>query len=200
MEREVLVSGIGGQGIQLASKILAQAASQEGRSAMHFGVYGGMIRGGPSDCTIVASDGEILAPPIVSEAWSLVAMHPVSLPALLPKVRPGGLVLANSTLVLEPIPRSDLSVVALPATRIAEEAGHIVGAAMVALGAFIEVSGFVSLASVREAMRISIPPHRRNLLAFNENCLELGRARVGDDVAVRAWPDSPRPRVAAAMH
>jgi 2-oxoglutarate ferredoxin oxidoreductase subunit gamma len=162
-----------------------------------------MIRGGPSDCTIVASDEEILAPPIISEAWALIAMHPGSLGTLLPKIRPGGFVLANSTLVVKPLPRTDLAVIQVPATRIAEGAGNLVGASMVALGAFIEATGFVSLGSVEQGMKMSIPPHRQNLLAFNEKCLELGRAYVREHVPVppeaRAWSLGPHAEPAAAL-
>jgi Pyruvate/2-oxoacid:ferredoxin oxidoreductase gamma subunit len=191
LEREVLVTGIGGQGVQLAAKILAQAASQDGRSVMMFGLYGGMIRGGPSDSTIVAAEGEILAPPIIDAAWALVALHPGSIPKLLPKIRPGGVVVANSTLCLEPISRSDVSVIAVPATRIAEQAGKIVGASMVALGAFLAATGFASPEAIAAAMQISIPAHRRSLLAFNESCLALGREYVASHSAApgdaRAW-------------
>ena len=52
MEREVIITGIGGQGIQLMAKVLAQAAHDEGRNVMLFGIYMGMMRGGPSDSTI----------------------------------------------------------------------------------------------------------------------------------------------------
>ena len=178
MEREVLITGIGGQGIQLAAKILAQAANEEGRAVMLFGVYGGMIRGGPSDSTLVVATDAISAPPILDEAWALIAMHPGSLAMLLAKIRPGGVVLANTTLVLERVPRGDLSIVEVPATRLAEQAGRIVGASFVALGAFIEATGFVSPTALLAAMRSQIPPHRRALLEFNEGCLELGRNHV----------------------
>ena len=99
MEREILFTGIGGQGIQLMAKVLAQAAADEGRHTMLFGLYGGAMRGGPSDSTVVIGDGPIEAPPIVPACWSIVAMHPSSLPALLPRLRSAGLLFANETLV-----------------------------------------------------------------------------------------------------
>ena len=37
MEREILFTGIGGQGIQLMAKVLADAAARAGRYAMLFG-------------------------------------------------------------------------------------------------------------------------------------------------------------------
>ena len=179
MEREILITGIGGQGIQLAAKILAEAANREGKHVMLFGVYGGMIRGGPSDSTLVIGTEELSAPPIVDEAWGLIAMHPVSVPALTAKIRRGGVVLANTTLVTQPIARGDVTLLEVPATRLAEEAGKTVGASFVALGAFVEATGLVSYQALVDAMRAEIPPHRRTLLAFNETCVDLGRAWAG---------------------
>jgi len=178
VEREILLTGIGGQGIQLMAKMLAGAASREGKNVMMFGVYGGMIRGGPSDSTVVISTGEISSPPIIDEAWGLVAMHPTSLTVILPKVRSGGVVVANTTLVTRPIERGDVTVVDVPATRLAEEAGKIVGASFVALGALVEATAVVSPDALLAAMREEIPPHRRALGAFNEKCFALGRGAV----------------------
>ena len=178
MEQEVLITGIGGQGIQLAAKILAEAANRDGKNVMLFGVYGGMIRGGPSDSTVVIATGELTSPPILDEAWALVAMHPASLPTLLPKIRLGGVVLANTTLVVRSIDREDVAVVEVPATRLAEEAGKIVGASFVALGAFVAATAIVSPDTLIAAMRAQIPPHRQALVTFNEKCFDLGRSWI----------------------
>ena len=90
MEREILFTGIGGQGIQLMAKVLADAAARAGCYAMLFGVYHGAMRGSPSDSTLVVGDTPIEAPPIVPACWSIVALHPRSLEPLLPKLRPDG--------------------------------------------------------------------------------------------------------------
>jgi Pyruvate/2-oxoacid:ferredoxin oxidoreductase gamma subunit len=119
MEREILFTGIGGQGIQLMAKVLADAAARAGRYAMLFGVYHGAMRGSPSDSTLVVGDAPIEAPPIVPACWSIVALHPRSLPALLPKLRPGGLFFADETLV-DTRPPERVTRIAVPATRIAE--------------------------------------------------------------------------------
>ena len=64
-ERELLLTGIGGQGVQLAAQVIARRATLEGRDVMFFGVYGGMMRGGNTDSTVVVADGPITAPPVV---------------------------------------------------------------------------------------------------------------------------------------
>ena len=67
MERELLLTGIGGQGVQLAAQVLARAAIAEGREVQMFGSYGGMMRGGNTEATVVVADGPIEAPPTVAD-------------------------------------------------------------------------------------------------------------------------------------
>jgi Pyruvate/2-oxoacid:ferredoxin oxidoreductase gamma subunit len=177
MEHEILFTGIGGQGIQLMAKVLAQAVADTGRHAMLFGVYHGAMRGGPSDTTLVVGDGPIEAPPIVPACASIVAMHPRSLDALLPKLRADGTLYANETLVPPPAgPRT----VAVPATRLAEEAGALMGAAMIMLGAFVAHTGLVSLDRVVAAMRSSLPSHRAKQADANAALLARGAAWIGE--------------------
>ncbi len=94
-ERELLITGIGGQGVQLAAQVVARAATLEGRDVMFFGVYGGMMRGGPTDSTVVIGDEPITSPPVVSRAWSAIAMHDEHWAPLVPRLRPGAIVFVN---------------------------------------------------------------------------------------------------------
>ncbi len=183
MEREIIFTGIGGQGIQLMAKILAQAAANEGKQVMLFGVYGGMMRGGSSESTIVIGDEEIQAPPIIPHCWSVVAMHPMGLADAVAKLRPDGLLFANETLVKE-APRSDVRRAGLPATRMAEQAGNIMGACMIALGAFSALTDIVRIDSLVQAMRETLPPHRQHLAERNVGLLTLGAEHIrGSDVS-----------------
>ena len=173
MEREIIFTGIGGQGIQLMAKILAQAAATEGKHAMLFGVYGGAMRGSSSESTLVIGDAEIQAPPIVSQCWSVVAMHPSSLATLALKLRADGQLFLNETLVPQN-PRPDVASVAVPATRLAEHAGNIMGAGMIMLGAFVAATRLLATESLVAAMRASLPPHRQHLADKNVELLNLG--------------------------
>lgn len=178
MEREIIFTGIGGQGIQLMAKVLAQAAATEGKHALLFGVYGGAMRGSPSESTLVIGDEEIQAPPIVSHCWSVVAMHPQSLATLAPKLRPDGRLFLNETLVAEN-PRPDVMSIAIPATRLAEQAGNLMGAAMIMLGAFVASTRLVAIDSLVAAMHASLPPHRQQLFEKNVQLLNQGANYIG---------------------
>ena len=144
MERELLITGIGGQGVQLAAQVLARAATLEGREVMYLGLYGGMMRGGNTDSTVVVADAPILAPPVVSRAWSAIAMHDDYWPAVEAKLRPGGLVLVNDTTFTSDDPRRRRSCTACrprpsPPISAARSSGS-----MVMLGAFCATTGIVT--------------------------------------------------------
>jgi 2-oxoglutarate ferredoxin oxidoreductase subunit gamma len=187
MEREIIFTGIGGQGIQLIAKILAEAAVEEGQHAMLFAVYGGMMRGGPSESTVVLGEAPIEAPPIIPHCWAILAMHPQGLDEMARKMRPGGLLFANETLVKE-APRHDIRAIGLPATRIAEQAGNIAGASMVALGAFVAATGIVSFERVVDVMRAALPAHRRQRADENARLLEMGATHMRPHGAVSLTP------------
>jgi Pyruvate/2-oxoacid:ferredoxin oxidoreductase gamma subunit len=185
MEREILFTGIGGQGIQLMAKVLADAAARAGRYAMLFGVYHGAMRGSPSDSTLVVGDAPIEAPPIVSACWSIVALHPRSLEPLLPKLRPDGLLFADETLV-PTAPPHGVTRIEVPATRIAERDGNRLGAGMVMLGAFVGWTKLVALDDVVASMRAALPSHRAKMADANAALLDAG-ARWARDVGGAAW-------------
>src|SRR5437763_16067398 len=144
VERELLLTGIGGQGVQLAAQVIARAAVLEGSDVMLFGVYGGVMRGGNSDATIVVGDGHVQAPPIVSHAWSAVALHPRYWEPLRARLVPEAVVVLNSSLFEEPV---DLrNVYDLPVTEVAtEQLGNPMAVSMVATGAYLALTGLVGI-------------------------------------------------------
>ncbi|HEV3354120.1 MAG TPA: 2-oxoacid:acceptor oxidoreductase family protein [Acidimicrobiales bacterium] len=185
-ERELLLTGIGGQGVQLAAQVIARAAVLEGRDVMLFGVYGGVMRGGNSDATIVVGDSPVQAPPIVSHAWSALALHPRYWEPLRARLVPDAVVVLNSSLFEEPV---DVArVFAVPATEVAtEELGNPMAVSMVATGAYVAVTGLVALDSAIAAMEESLPAYRRQHAEGNARALRAGAALV-DPLAAPAWP------------
>jgi 2-oxoacid:acceptor oxidoreductase gamma subunit (pyruvate/2-ketoisovalerate family) len=185
VEREILFTGVGGQGVQLAAQVLARAAMQEGRHVMLLGTYGGTMRGGNTDATLVVADAPISSPPIVSRAWALLAMHHQFFAPLRGKLRAGSLLVANSTVFdarLDPAWR----VFEVPATARATELGSPVVGAMVLIGGFARITGLVSLASLEDAMRECVPSYRRQHIELNERALRAGFDQA-PDAAAPAW-------------
>ncbi len=188
MEREVVLTGIGGQGVQLAAQVLGRAAVLEDRHVLLLGTYGGSMRGGNTDSTLVIADTPISSPPIVSHVWAGLVMHHQFWAPMRAKLRPGAVVVLNSTVVTADIDRDTLSVSDVQATRIALELGQPMAASMVLLGAFSGLTAIAGLEALVEAMRASVPSYRRQHLEINERALRTGFATMTPSASVAAWP------------
>jgi 2-oxoacid:acceptor oxidoreductase gamma subunit (pyruvate/2-ketoisovalerate family) len=190
VERELLITGMGGQGVQLAAQVMARGATLEGRHVMLFGVYGGAMRGMNTDGTVVVGDAPLQAPPLVSHTWSAVAMHDKFWAPVAPKVRDGGIVLVNTSTFEASLDEARYRVFRVPATDIAIELGNELVGSMVMVGAYVGITGLVGLDASIEAMRQSIPPYRRQHVAANEEAIRAGFDAV-DYLTFPAWKQEP---------
>ena len=186
-EREVVMTGIGGQGIQLAAQVLGRAALDEGREVQLFGSYGGMMRGGNTEATVVVADGPVESPPTVGRAWAALVMHHEHCPPVHRLLRPGSVVMLNTTVFEGPFDREPYVVVEVPATSLAAGRGNPVAASMVMLGAFARATGIVALGSLQQAVADALPPYRAQHAALNMDALETGYLSLDGTVA-EAWP------------
>ena len=173
-ERELMISGIGGQGVQLAAQVIARGATIEGRNVLLFGVYAGAMRGMNTDATVVVSDAPIQAPPMLSHTWSAIGMHDKYWAQVGPKVRDGGLVLVNDATFETPLDTEQFQVVRVPASDLALTLGNELGASLVMTGAYLAITGLVGLDAAIEGMREAIPPYRTQHVAKNEETLRAG--------------------------
>jgi 2-oxoglutarate ferredoxin oxidoreductase subunit gamma len=188
MDREILLSGVGGQGVQLAAKMLALAGMIEGREVMQFSMFGGTMRGGSSECTVVLADAPVEAPPVVPHAWAAIAMSASIGDGIAKKLRPGGPVVYNRTALATPPMRPDCRWVGVDAARLAAECGNPTGQSLVALGAFCALTGVVSGPSLEESLPQLLPAYRHHTLEKNLACLRAGAAAVADHVGeAPAW-------------
>jgi len=191
VEREVILTGVGGQGIQLAAQILARAAVLENRHVMSLGTYGGTMRGGNTDSTLVVGDEPVVSPPIVSSAWSAVLMHHAFWAPTRARLGPGAVAVVNSSLFDAELDHDALRVFDVPATRIATDAGSPLAASLALIGAYAGVTEIVGVEAMVEAMRESLPPYRRQHLEGNEKALRAG-FDAAPACAAPAWKeDSP---------
>jgi 2-oxoglutarate ferredoxin oxidoreductase subunit gamma len=182
---EVLIAGFGGQGVVTAGLVLAHAALAEGREVAWAPSYGPEMRGGPVHCTVVVSPTRIGSPE-VSLADSLVIMDRDSLDKFSARVKRGGLLILNSTLVPAPEQTAAGSVVSVPATEAAEAIGEPRAANMVMLGALLAERPVVSPSSVIEAMRGLAGKAAHRIMDANRRALERGMELARECHAVRS--------------
>jgi len=127
--------------------------------------------GGTAYCTVVIADKPI-GSPIIRNPKHLVAMNRPSLEKFAPVVKPGGVILINSSLISIGSNRPDVDELAIPVNDIATAVGSLKSANIVALAAFVARSGIVDSEILRECIREEFAAKAKliplNMKAFDE--------------------------------
>lgn len=178
MYQGIRISGFGGQGVISAGILLAQAGLLENKNVSWFPAYGAEMRGGTANCSVVIASDEVSSP-VVSRPDTVIVMNEPSLAKFEPLVRPGGLLIINSSLVNSRPKRTDIKVAYVPCNKIAEELGTTKIANMVALGAFAGLTGAVSVETIGQALGKVFKRAKPEMLELNVKALRKGaEARV----------------------
>ena len=152
LHERIVAAGFGGQGIMLLGKLIASAGMLEGREVTYIPSYGAEVRGGTAHCMVIVSDREIASPLVSAPATALVMNHP-SLTKFEPRIKPGGLLVVNTSLMLAPPTRTDIEIAPIAATETADELGAIQAANMVMLGAYLARRPVVKPETIVEVLR-----------------------------------------------
>lgn len=171
--QKIIISGFGGQGVVLASNVLAQTALAENKNITAMVSYGAEMRGGTAHCMITISDGEIASPVFEKPNMVLVLNQP-SLDKFEDKVEKDGLMVLNSSLTERDPKRTDIESIKIPATAIATELGNVKIANMVLLGAFIQKTKLLDLNKTIEILPKSFPKNKQDLIEINIKALKKG--------------------------
>ena len=166
MTTDVVMAGFGGQGMLLAGKVLAHAAMAEGLHVSWLPSYGPEMRGGTANC-IVCIAHEPIGSPLVASPRALVAMNRPSLEKFGPRVRAGGTIVVNASLVPGGGERADCVLLRIDARARAAAAGNERAANFVMLGAYVGATGAVPAAAVERALAEEFAGSRARLLPAN---------------------------------
>jgi len=177
MTEKSFFAGFGGQGIISMGQLWVYFAMQEGKNVTFFPFYGAEKRGGIARASVIISDEEI-ASPLVTTPDSAMVMNMDSLPLCEKILKQNGLIVINSTLVKENPKRSDLKVVKLEASGIAEQIGNVVFANMVALGAMAKLTNALNLADIEGVLKKFFPPDKQQFIPMNIQAIQAGYKAV----------------------
>jgi 2-oxoglutarate ferredoxin oxidoreductase subunit gamma len=173
MTKEFIFAGFGGQGMLLIGKFLAMACMLDGKHVSWLPSYGPEMRGGTANCSVIVSDDDV-ASPMVGSADAVVAMNLPSLDKFENSVRPGGVLVINSSLIERKSTRDDITVVYCDAMKIAEDIGNPKGANVAILGALMEKMPVVSVDKMMEAIKIELGERKLKFLDGNKKALLAG--------------------------
>ncbi len=183
---EVMFAGFGGQGIMTAGQLLAYTGIAEGKQVAWIPSYGPEMRGGTAYCTVVVSDTRI-GSPIITNPRGLCVFNRPSFDKFEPRIRKGGIIVVNSSLIDVKSERDDLLKIYVPANDMAMKAGNARAANIAILGAFVAATGAVSEETLLETMKDKLA-RKKDVLAINEKVLaeglKLGKEAAKQKVAV----------------
>ena len=173
MTKRYIFAGFGGQGMLLIGKFVAMANMLEGKHVSWLPSYGPEMRGGTANCSVIVSDDPI-GSPIVHQADAIVAMNLPSLLKFESEVKPGGVLVVNSSLIDRKVERDDIKVVYCDANRIAEEVRNPKGANVAILGALMAADDVCATDKMIEAIRIELGERKARFLEGNKAALTAG--------------------------
>lgn len=190
-ETSILIGGFGGQGVLLLGRLIAYGGMLEDKEVTCFPSYGAEMRGGTANCTVIISD-ELIGSPVVHDIDILIAMNEASLKRFSVRVKTGGVILYNTSLIsggdlrgpqkIEDFwgcKRKDVTYLGVPANEIASTKQGITltqvrSANMVMLGAFVSYTGLIKPDSAYEALKRLTSSKGKERLSENMEAINRG--------------------------
>lgn len=183
MEDKMIFAGFGGQGVLLAGQLIAEAGMKNDKNVTWMPSYGPEMRGGSANCSVVVSD-EPIGAPIIVEPDLLVAMNIPSLELFQDRVKSGGYIIYNSSLINQPPTRKDVKIIPLPCNEIANELGVPKVVNMPILGAVVALTNIVSVDILKEVMLEKFGENKKQLIELNMEAIKKGQ-EVVDKLGVK---------------
>ena len=172
---QMVFSGFGGQGVLTLGEIVATITMKKGKHVTWMPSYGPEMRGGTANCAVIVSDKLIGSPIVQSNIDILVAMNHASVSKFVPKMKSGGLVFVNSSIVTEKITNSNVTIVEIDATNIAGKVGDIRVANMVMLAGFLKKTDLFVLDDISAVLEERFAKGRnKDLIPLNIKAIKAG--------------------------
>ena len=148
--------------------------------------YGPEMRGGTAN-VIVCISSHPIGSPLIESPRALIAMNLPSLEKFAPKVKPGGVIVVNESLINRDPGRDDCIVIRVPARDLAKEAGTEKAANFVVLGAYVGATDVVPPEAIEAAMEHEFTGGKARFVAANTAAFRagLGVARKALEGAAR---------------
>ena len=173
MTSKFLFAGFGGQGLLFSGKVLAYKALLENKNVSWLPSYGPEMRGGTANCAVIISD-KLVGTPIVSNPDVLIAMNLPSLEKYENKVKSGGSIILDSSIINKKVEREDISVFYVPATKMATDNGTPSLANMILLGKLFSVISDKKTDSIEKALNKCISFRHADMLEMNLKAINIG--------------------------
>ncbi len=172
-QKNIIVSGFGGQGVLFLGTVLANAAMIENKNTTWIPSYGAEMRGGSANCYVVISENEIAAP-IFDYADLGIFLSKQAFHKFEAVIEKNGLIIADSSLTGKDTTRADITYDFKPYNDIIFEQNNKLLLNIVVLGAVIKKTGILMKESVVEALKKVSSMKKPEFLELNLKSFEFG--------------------------
>ena len=173
MQKEIIISGFGGQGVLSMGKILAYSGLMEDKEVTWMPAYGPEQRGGTCNVTVIVSDDRVSSP-ILSKYDVAIVLNQPSLDKFEPKLKPGGILIYDGFGVINPPTRKDIEVYRIDAVGKAAELKNSKVFNMIVLGGLLKVCPVVTLNGLEKALYKTLPERHHKLIPLNMQAVGEG--------------------------
>lgn len=170
---EIIIAGFGGQGILSAGRLLAYAGMVDDMEVSFLPSYGPEMRGGTANCMVEISS-EPIASPVLNSCSALIVMNNPSMEKFESWVKPGGVLITDSTLVQRKPKRTDIRIFEVPATHLATEAGNKTYSNIILLGKLIKETGCTKVESFEKALYSVLSKKKHYMIPEEMEILKVG--------------------------
>lgn len=177
INEKVIIAGFGGQGVMTMGQLLSYCATEKDINTLWFPSYGPETRGGTANCSVTISDVYVNSP-VISTPDSLIIMNKPSLEKFMPKLKKGGHLFINSSLVTDAEYRDDVNVYEIDAIGIAKRLGNTKVSNMVVLGGYLAITKLFTIDEIIEVLKVKFTGAKAKLIDVNRKALEAGRDAV----------------------
>ncbi len=174
MERRMICSGFGGQGILSLGQVISLLAMNNGKNVTWIPAYGAEMRGGTANCSVIYSDELVGSPIITSDVDVLVAMNQPSIDKFIDLVSDGGYVFVNSSVIKEKVEKANVTVVYIDATDIANEMGNTKFQNMIMLGSIIKTLDDFTAEEAESAIKEKFSGKKEKFIPMNIEAIKKG--------------------------
>ncbi|GHU67889.1 2-oxoacid:ferredoxin oxidoreductase subunit gamma [Clostridia bacterium] len=173
MRTSLLVAGFGGQGIMMIGKLIGECVFEEGINVTFLPFYGPEQRGGTASCTVIQSDKPI-GSPVSEELDVLCVMNQPSLEKFLGRIKQGGVLITNSSLVdIHSVERKDIKIIEVDADRLAYQIGSKKIANIIIFAAYMAIAKTVPIEKVK-AIALTKLGKKPELVPMNRAAFDAG--------------------------
>jgi len=173
MTEELIIAGFGGQGVLSMGMILCYSGMMEKKEVSWMPSYGPEMRGGTANCITIVSDTKVSSP-IIAKFDTVIALNQPSLDKFESAVKPGGMLIYDSTNIINLPKRKDIDIYGIDASNEAAKMNNTKVMNMIILGAFLKKKPIIKMENIKEGLKQVLPERYHHLIPLNEEAMAKG--------------------------